>query len=307
MESLRRTGLFRFIERDYYAQTGGSPNDPKYFDQWHLPRIHMPEAWTTSTGASSVMVAIIDSGVEPTHPDLAAKLVTGWNFLTGTSDTTDQVGHGTAVAGTLAALSDNGIGVAGVSWRSPILPVTVVDMSEHAAYSDIAAGIQYAADRGARIINVSIGGEAPSATLQTAVDYASARGALVFAAAMNSASLTPNYPAACSGAVAVAATDPTNHLATFSNFGDWITLAAPGVDILTTSMGGGYGYWSGTSFASPIAAGVAALLLAVQPNLTNAQLVQLLVQTADPLGGSLRMVNAAGAVQAAQPAPRAGQ
>lgn len=308
LESLRRTGLFQYVERDYYAQTadgtgtspGASPNDPKYPAQWHLPQIHIPEAWSTTTGAATVLVAVIDSGVESTHPDLATKLVTGWNFLTGTSDTGDQMGHGTAVAGTIAAVSDNGIGVAGVSWRSTILPVTVVDMSERAAYSDIAAAIEYAADRGARIINVSIGGQAQSDTLQYAVDYAWARGALIFASAMNAGASSPYYPAACDHVVAVAATDATGHLASFSNFGSWITVAAPGVDILTTSMGGGYGYWSGTSFASPIAAGVAALMLAVQPSLTNADLIRLLVQTAD--GGGI--VNAARAIQSAgQPLP----
>jgi subtilisin family serine protease len=302
LESLRRTGLFRYVERDYYARTGGPPNDPKYPAQWHLQHIHTPEAWSTTTGAPGILVAVIDSGVDALHPDLAAQLVPGWNFLTGTSDTGDQVGHGTAVAGTLAALSDNGIGVAGVSWHSQILPVAVVDMYEQAAYSDIAAAIQYAADRGARIINVSIGGQAQSSTLQAAVDYASARGALIFASAMNNASSTPYYPAACDGVVAVAATDATDHRASFSNFGDWITLTAPGVDILTTSMGGGYGYWSGTSFASPIAAGVAALVLAVKPSATNAELRQLLVNTSD---GNL--VNAAKAVQAAGQRAPAGQ
>ena len=304
LESLRRTGLFRYVERDFYARTSASssPNDPKYPAQWHLQHIHGPDAWSITTGGAGVMVAVIDSGVDATHPDLAALLVPGWNFVTGASDTDDQVGHGTAVAGTLAALSDNGIGVAGVSWHSQILPVTVVDMYERAAYSDIAAAIRYAADRGARVMNVSIGGDTSSSTLQDAVNYAWDRGALIFASAMNNASSTQYYPAACDHVVAVAATDATDHLASFSNFGDWITLKAPGVDILTTSMGGGYGYWSGTSFASPIVAGVAALALTVQPSLTNAQLAQLLVQTAD--GG---LVNAGRVVQGAGQKVAAGQ
>ena len=297
-ESLRRTGLFRYVEHDGYAQLAADPNDPKYPAQWHLSHIQSSDAWTVSTGAASVLIAVIDSGVDPGHPDLAAKLIPGWNFLEGSDDTSDQVGHGTAVAGTLAALSDNGIGVAGVSWRSPILPVAVVDMYERAAYSDIADGIRYATDRGARIINVSIGGEYQSQALQDAVDYAWANNALVFASAMNNASSTMYYPAACNHVVAVAATGYDDRLAGFSNFGDWITLAAPGVDILTTSIGGGYGYWNGTSFASPIAAGVGALVLAAKPGMSNADLRQLLIQTSNH-----GLVNAAAAVHAARPAP----
>jgi len=298
LESLRRTGLFRYVERDGYAQLAADPNDPKYPAQWHLPHIQSPDAWAVSTGAASVPIAVVDSGVDPGHPDLAPKLIPGWNFLEGSGDTSDQVGHGTAVAGTLAALSDNGIGIAGVSWRSPILPVAVVDLYERAAYSDIASGIQYATDRGARIINVSIGGEYQSQALQDAVDYAWANNALVFASAMNNATSTMYYPAACNHVVAVAATGYDDRLASFSNFGDWITLSAPGVNILTTSIGGGYGYWNGTSFASPIAAGVGALVLAVKPSMSNADLRQLLVQTS-----SHGLVNAAAAVHAARPAP----
>jgi len=305
-ESLRRTGLFQYVERDFYAQIAGTPNDPKYPSQWHLPKIRGPQAWGTTTGAASVLVAVIDSGVEAAHPDLASKLVPGWNFLNGNSNTNDEVGHGTAVAGTLAAASDNGVGVAGVSWGSPILPLAVVGSNETAAYSDIAAAIQYAADHGARIINISIGGPAESMALQSAADYAWAKGALIFASAMNAGTSAPYYPAACNHVVAVAATDATDHLASFSNHGNWITLSAPGVGILSTSIGGGYGYWDGTSFASPIAAGVAALALAVEPSLTNAELLKLLASTADDLGppGPGReygwgVVNAYKAVQAA--------
>lgn len=310
VESLRRSGVFAFVERDAYAHTAGdAPNDPSYVSQWHLQRIQSAQAWDVTTGAGSLLVAVVDSGIYPFHPDLAPKLVAGWNFVDMTPDTSDTMGHGTAVAGTLAAATNNGIGIASVNWRSPVLPLVVVDRNDQAAYSEIAAAIQYAADRGARVINVSVGGKSPSVVLQTAVDYAWNKGAVIFASAMNRSTSERHYPAACNRVIAVSATDGADHLAGFSNYGDWITLAAPGANILSTVNGGGYGYWSGTSFASPIVAGVAALCLAVNPDLTNAELVSLLKETADDLGApgfdtsfGWGRVNAARAVEAARPA-----
>jgi thermitase len=282
--SLQRTGLFRQVERDYWAHTAGNPNDPSFSSQWHLATIQAPAAWNMTTGSSGITIAIIDSGADATHPDLAPRLVAGWNFLTNSSNTQDVVGHGTAVSGTIAAATNNGIGVAGVTWSNPIMPLVVVDSTNYASYSNIAAAIDYAADHGARIINVSIGGTSSSSTLQSAVSYAWSKGAVVFAAAMNNSSSSPNYPAACTNAVAVSATDSTDTLASFSDYGSWIALSAPGVNILTTTMGGGYQYWSGTSFSSPIAAGVAALALSANPSLSPAALVGLLETNSDDLG-----------------------
>jgi len=309
LESLMRSGLFEYVEHDFYARTAAVPNDPSYIAQWHLPRIQSAEAWSVTTGSASVVVAVIDSGVDGKHPDLAAKLVPGWNFVGGNADTTDVLGHGTAVAGTLGAASNNGIGVAGVSWASLIMPLVVVDPNDYAAYSDIAAAIEYAVDHGVRVINISIGGPNSSSTLQSAVDYSWNKGAVIFSSAMNDTTAAPYYPAACNHAVAVSATDSNDQLASFSNYGAWIALAAPGTNILTTMNGGGYGYWYGTSFAAPIAAGVAALCLAVNPGLSNAALVSLLEQSADDLGPAgwdasfgWGRINAYRAVVAAKPA-----
>ena len=155
---------------------------------------------------------------------------------------------------------------------------------DQAAYSDIAEAIQYAADRGVRVINISIGGAVQSPTLQSAVDYAWNKGALIFASAMNNSAPDPYYPAACNHVMAVSATDSSDHLASFSNYGNWIAISAPGVGILTTVNGGGYAYWFGTSFSSPIVAGVAALSLAVNPALTNIELVTILAKSADDIG-----------------------
>jgi thermitase len=306
-QSLQETGLFDYVEPDYFAHTASDPNDPSYISQWHLRKIGGPLAWTLTTGSASVVVAVVDSGVYRDHPDLSSKLVPGWNFVKGNADTSDILGHGTAVAGTVAAATNNGIGVAGVNWASRVMPLVVVDADDFAAYSDIAAAIQYAADHSVRIINVSIGGTNSSSTLQKAVDYAWSKGAMVFASAMNSGVSTPYYPAACTHAVAISATDSNDRLASFSNFGSWITLSAPGTNILTTANGGGYGFWNGTSFASPIAAGVAALILAANPALTNDAVLTLMKDTADretqgfdPSLGWGR-VNAYRAVLAAEP------
>ena len=308
-QSLTATGLFDYVEPDYYAQQGQStPNDSYYNSQWHLPKIGSAAAWTRTTGSASVVIAVVDSGVYSAHPDLASKVVAGWNFVKNNADTSDVTGHGTEVAGVVAAATNNGIGVAGVSWASVVMPLVTVDATSFSAYSNIAAAIQYAVDHNVRVINVSIGGTASSNTLQAAVNYAWNRGALVFAAAMNSAVTTPNYPGACDHAVAVSATDENDHLAVFSNYGPWLTLSAPGADILTTMNGGGYGYVNGTSFASPIAAGVAALVLAANPALSNQQVLDILKQSADHPGEpgfdsnfGWGRVNAGKAIQLAAP------
>lgn len=275
-----------FVERNFLAKSGSTPNDPFFGPQWHLSKISAPQGWDLSTGASDVAIAIVDSGVDPAHPDLGAKLVPGYNFLNNTADTHDVLGHGTAVAGSAAASSNNGIGVSGVAWNNPIMPLVVLDANDYASYSNIARAITYAADRGVRIINVSIGGTSPSSTLQSAVTYAWNKGALVFVSAMNNGTSTPTYPAACANAIAISSTDSSDNRSSFSSYGSWITLAAPGSYIYTTNNGGGYGAWNGTSFSSPIAAGLGALILSLNPSLTNEQVKNIMLQSADDLGAA---------------------
>lgn len=284
-QTLSRNPLFRTVELDYYAHSGAVPNDQYYSSQWYLPQINAPSAWNLTSG-SGIPIAVIDSGVDGSHPDLAARLLPGWNFVTGNSNTADTSGHGTAVTGVLGAVSNNGIGVAGITWQNPVLPLVAVDSSGSAAYSNIAAAIQYAADHGARVISISLGGSQASSVLQSAVNYAWNEGSVVVAAAMNNSSTTPMYPAACTNVIAVAATDQNNNLASFSDYGSWITVAAPGTYIMTTTWDGGYGEWQGTSLATPIVAGVAALALGVNPNLSAQQLVTLLEQNTDYIGSS---------------------
>jgi thermitase len=283
-QALERTGLFTYVERDGIAHPTSTPNDPSFASQWHLNKIRASDAWDLTTGSLTTPIAIIDSGADPTHPDLSSKLLPGWSFLTGTSSTADTMGHGTAVAGTVAAATNNGIGGSGVAWSNPVMPLVVVDSTGSASYSNMASAITYAADHGARIVNMSLAGTSGSSTLQTAIDYAWNKGTVVFAAAGNYSTSSLYYPAACNNVVAVSSTSSSDTLSGFSNFGNWIDLAAPGESILTTSNGGGYGYWSGTSFASPIAAGVGALVLGIRPALSASALVSLLEQNADDLG-----------------------
>ncbi|HUS08625.1 MAG TPA: S8 family serine peptidase, partial [Bryobacteraceae bacterium] len=167
-QALNKSGLFNFVERDFYAHGSLLPNDPGYGSQWHLPKVQAPAAWDLTTGTASVPVAFLDSGVDPAHPDLAARLVPGWSFLTGTSNTADVHGHGTATAG-LQAITDNSNGISGVTWKNPIMPLVVLDATDYASYSNIASAIMYAADHGVRIISISIAGSSPSSALQSAV------------------------------------------------------------------------------------------------------------------------------------------
>lgn len=275
-----------FVEENFIAEGSTDPNDEKYPSQWHHVTLMSSLSWDYQTGSTDMPIAIIDSGVDADHPDLVEKLIPGYNFLAQNTNTQDVLGHGTAVAGSAAAATNNGIGVAGMAWQNPVMPLVVLDSSNYATYANIAAAILYAVDHGVKIINISIGGSSYSSTLEYAVNYAWDHNALVFACAHNYSTDTPYYPAACTHAVAVAATDAGDNLASFSNYGSWITLSAPGTSILTTNNGGGYGYWNGTSFASPIAAGAAALAWSANPELTNEQILQVLTASADDLGAS---------------------
>ncbi len=289
LTKLRKDSNVEFAEKDWIAEPtliAGQPNDPYYTAgyEWHLSKINAVNAWSLSTGSQSTPIAIVDTGIDLTHPDLSSKIIQGYNVYANSSDPSDDLGHGTAVAGTAAALSNNALGVAAVSWQSPLMPIKISDSTGYATYSDMAKGITYAADRGVRVINVSFGGRTSSSTLQNAVSYAWQKNALVIASAGNDSSSTVSYPAACQYAVAVSATLSDDTFASFSNYGNAISVSAPGKGIYTTTRGGGYGSWYGTSFSSPVVAGVAALILSLNPFLTNVQVVDILQKTADDLG-----------------------
>jgi len=262
-----------------------TPNDPMFSQQWDLAKMQLAQAWDLATG-SGVVVAVADTGADASHPDLAGQLVAGYNFVGNNSNTTDDNGHGTHVAGTVAARTNNGLGVAGIAYNAKVMPVKVLDSTGSGSYTAIINGITYAADHGAKVINMSLGGYSYAASLQEAVNYAWNRGVVIVAAAGNDNTASPSYPAACQNVIAVAATDQNDNKASFSNYGAHISVAAPGVSILSTVRGGSYAAWNGTSMASPHVAGLAALVISQSSSRSNAQVRQIMEQSADDKGTS---------------------
>ena len=310
--TLRRRPDVAFAELDYLATAAEAPDDPAWGSQWSLARIGLPEAWNVTTGSPGIIIAVVDSGLYLGHPDLTGKVwansgeipgnqidddangkvddVHGWHFYqqwtpggyipAGNAEVTDDFGHGTHVAGIAAAATNNGIGIAGISWGARVMPVKVLDQYGNGWYSDIAAGIVFAADNGAKIINLSLGGAAASPTLCRAAAYAHQKGALLVAAAGN-AGAAVLYPAACDGVLAVAATDRADQRASFSNYGSQVDLAAPGVDIYSTwPWLDGYFTMSGTSMAAPHVSGVAALVWSRWSAWTDTEVSRRIMETA---------------------------
>lgn len=254
-----------------------TPDDPFFLGQWWHAKVGMPSAWDLpqGTGAASVVVAVVDSGVDMDHEDLLPNLAPGgYDFVDNDLDPNDEQGHGTHVAGIISAVAGNGLGGAGIAPTCKILPIRAGDASLF--ISDVADGVMHAVAQGAKIINLSLGSDADSPTMRAAVDQATLAGALVVAAAGNSNVTTPFYPAAYEGVLSVGATTSTDARAAFSNHGKWVKVAAPGVDILSTTFDGGYGLKSGTSMACPVVAGAAALVRSARPSLTAEQLERLL-------------------------------
>jgi thermitase len=278
---LARHPHLKFAELDHYVAPAFIPNDPYYPNGWHLPKINSPLAWVHSQGAG-ITIAILDSGVDSAHPDLAARMVAGWNFYDNNSNTSDVYGHGTKVAGAAAAITDNSTGVAGVAGQSKIMPIRITDTSGWGTWSGIANGLVWAADRGARVANISFLGVTSSSSARSSAQYMKDKGGLVVVSGGNTGKLesymkTPTM-------IAVAATDANDNRANWSSYGDYIDLAAPGVGIWSTTNGGGYGAISGTSFSSPVTAGVIALMMSANSKIKNTDIEQTLFSTAKDLG-----------------------
>ena len=258
-----------------------TPNDPWFGSwEWYLTKIGAPAAWSTTTGDSSIIIAILDTGVDGTHPDLQSKMVPGWNIYNNNSDTTDVYGHGTVVAGTAAAASNNGQGVASIAWNCPIMPVRISAPDGTATYSAMANGLTWAADHGARVANISYMATT-SSTVSSAASYFQSKGGIVTVAAGNqgtfdSASDNPYV-------LTVSASDANDLITSWTNKGNNIDLAAPDT-VFTTYKGGTYGSTAGTSISAPIVAGAAALILSVKPSLSGSQVQNILKQSADDLG-----------------------
>jgi subtilisin family serine protease len=303
----------QFVEPNRYRETFVTPNDPSFPAQWGLAKIDCPSAWDITRGSANIVVAVIDTGVDLDHPELAPLLVQGTDMVDlGPNPTApagfrfegdfqgrdnvpqDDVGHGTHVAGTIACATNNGTGVAGVTWDCRLMPVRVLarivnitnpaDVRGVGSTADIAAGIRWAVDNGARILNLSLGGSVDTQVERDAIAYAVARGAVVVAAMGNGGpNAGPSFPAAYPDVIAVASIDQADHRAPSSQVGPHIDVSAPGVGILSTVWNNGFATFSGTSMASPHVAGVAALVLSCNNGLTAAQVGDILRQTARPL------------------------
>ena len=296
------------------------PNDPKYPEQWSLPLMKLPQAWAIEKGNREVVIAIIDSGIDYRHDDLASKAwinpdevpdngldddgngyvddIYGWDFtdapnlqaegdyIEGDNEPIDERGHGTHVAGIAGAMPDNGIGIAGVAWECPLMAIRAglsLGGSSRMQDDDSAAAIVYAADNGASVINMSWGGEHRSFVIQDAINYAYARGVVLVAAAGNSQKPEAIFPAAYRKVIAVASTEQNQQRFYQSNFGAAIDLGAPGNVILSTQINNQYRLLTGTSMAAPHVAGVAALMLAKRPGLTHEEVRHILINTTDPV------------------------
>lgn len=261
------------------------PSDPGWSNQYGLTSIRAPQGWELATGSSAITIAILDSGIDLNHLDLGSKLVGGIDLVNNDNIPQDDNGHGTHVAGIAAASSDNGVGVAGVSWGARLMPIKVLNAAGNGTYADVANGIIWATDHGAHVINLSLGGGSPSQLLEDAVDYAVSKGVLLVAATGNSGTNLVLYPAHYSNVVAVAASDASNAHAAFSNYGPEVDLAAPGVAIYSTAPGG-YGLRNGTSMATPYVSGLAAILLGLPGNTSPSAVKQQMQNTALDLGSA---------------------
>jgi subtilisin family serine protease len=323
------------VPNDPFLATSGTWGQP-YPDLWGLSAINAPAAWDSTQG-DGVVVAVVDTGVDYTHPDLAANVWTnpneidrnfldddgngfvddirGWNFVFNNNDPSDHDGHGTHVAGTIAAVGDNGIGIAGVAWHSHVMAVKGLDDFGSGFDFTLAPAIMYAASNGADIINASWGGPESSQSIEEAIQFATGLGTVFVAAAGNSSQDAMNFfPASSPEAITVAASDPFGNFAFFSNFGSKIDVTAPGVDILSLQAAGtflafpvidGYIRLDGTSMAAPHVSGVAALALSQNPAFTTEQVRQLIRSSATPVAFDTRFgygkLNAAAAVAVINP------
>lgn len=297
LQKLNRDHRVEYAEPNYKATALGITNDPFLSQQWGLFKIQAAadgneSAWDLENGSKEVLVAVLDTGISKNHPDLSTQIAQDVNF-TYSQSSDDVYGHGTHVAGIVAAIANNGLGVAGVGYGSRLVNVKVLDDNGSGYYSWIAQGVVFAADKNIPIINMSLGGSSYSSLLQDAVRYAWSKGSLIVAAAGNSGKSTATYPAFYSEVMAVAATDESDKRANFSNWGSWVEVAAPGVSIYSTlptsphKIGSllSYGYANGTSMASPFVSGLAALLVDNDKK-TNSQLRSLINDTADRIAGT---------------------
>jgi len=246
-----------------YTSAVVASNDDYSGRQWAIPKIMAPQAWEITSGANNVVIAVLDTGIDKEQVDLVGKVIAEVNFTD--SPTTDDIyGHGTHIAGITAAWTGSGTGVAGLAHDCRLMNVKVADDQGRFDSSVAAKGVKWAVDHGARVINMSLVSTEPSPILEEAINYAWNKGVVVVAAAGNLVGTKLVYPAYYSNCIAVAATDSNDYVVSWSSQGDWVDVAAPGVDIYSTLPGNKYGCKSGTSMAAAHVSGLAGLLFAVE-------------------------------------------
>ena len=298
--ALRRSRLVSSVDRDEVFHVMGSvASTPILPEQWGLQLADFVSAWQRTRGSSALVVAVLDTGVNAAQPGLAGAVLPGVDLVSGGSDTSDGNGHGTAVAGVIAGRPPGGVAAVGVCSACSILPIKVLGASGSGDLAAVAAGIVRAADLGARVINLSLGGPLGLDVLQQAVDYANSKGAIVVAAAGNSGLSAPFYPAGYANVVSVAATDQADHLYSWSDYGPWVRVAAPGCNVAPL-VAGGYGQFCGTSSATPLVSGLAALAISVSPQGTNAQITDAIQSTARRIQANIQFgrIDASGTLTA---------
>jgi RHS repeat-associated protein len=334
---LRLNPSVELVEPNYLVkQDQATPQDPRFSEQWALQNtgqsggaagvdISASPAWATTTGATSTIIAVVDSGIDFTHPDLKNNRWTnsgetrnnsdddrdgftddlyGWDWVTDRNVVVDAQGHGTGVAGVIAAEGNNGEGVSGVMWRASLMSLRVLDETGTGDVADAVEAIDYAVAHGAQVINLSWGTDAESVFLRDAIERAGKRGVVVVASAGNSGrdlENAPYYPASFDlpTLVSVASTDKFDQLTSWTNWaGSSVAVAAPGIDILTTQKGGGYQTVSGTSVSAPLVSGVAGLVKTVRPWLSAAGTKQAILEGARPVAGLAGRVSSGGVVSA---------
>lgn len=315
LAACRQDPDIEYAELNPVIRICAQPTDPSYASQWNLAKVAAPQAWETCRGDGEVVIAVIDTGLDYTHRDIQGNLwfstaevngaagvdddnngyvddIHGYNFTGNNGDPLDDHGHGTHCAGIIAAVGNNNLDVTGLCWSGRIMPLKILDAEGDGTAADAAPAVYYAVANGADVISCSWGGQDESQLLKDALLYAHRQGVVIVAAAGNEGSNVPFYPAAYPEVIGVAATDSGDRRWLLSNYGDWVSLAAPGRDILSLhaagaapdrSQDGFTAKLSGTSMAAPHVAGTCALLLSANPLLTPAEVAQIVTSTVDPI------------------------
>jgi thermitase len=296
MENIKRSPIVEYTHPNTRYRRFFTVNDPRSAEQSGLAIIGAAKAWDLTMGDPRVIIAVIDSGADLQHPDLQANLTTGYNVLNQGQPPQDDNGHGTHASGIAAAVGDNRTGVTGSCPRCKLMPIKALDAEGSGTGFDVGVAVVWAVDNGATVINMSLGGETSDPTLERAVKYALSRNVSVVVAAGNNATDVPMYPAALPGVISVGSVTVSRERSDFSNYGNWVSVMAPGSGILstmpttpvfmTTNEGklNDYDLMDGTSMAAPMVAGVVGLIKSRHPNLSPAQIKARLEGTAIDLG-----------------------